>query len=133
METSKQKAIIEAYGEYWEQVKDFVDENGWCRNRKIAGFYNSLREIQNHPNVNYWFRPLSLQGIENNNGWIKVESEEDLPSNGTKCHFIINRFEENDYQGHFYDGLFWNSYSEAYTHNIVTHYQPIQKPNPPLH
>lgn len=30
MKTAKQKAIELAYGEYWEKVKDFVDENGWC-------------------------------------------------------------------------------------------------------
>jgi hypothetical protein len=26
---TKQEAIKEAYGECWEQVKDYVDENGW--------------------------------------------------------------------------------------------------------
>lgn len=35
------------------------------------------------------FRPKSLKGIENNNGWIKIESENDLPKEkGLKCLFL---------------------------------------------
>ncbi|EKT4545838.1 hypothetical protein AAIP58_000085 [Flavobacterium psychrophilum] len=35
------------------------------------------------------FRPKSLIGIENNNGWIKIESIGDLPKeNGLKCLFL---------------------------------------------
>jgi hypothetical protein len=28
------------------------------------------------------WRPKSLDGIENNNGWIKIESKDDLPKKG---------------------------------------------------
>ena len=39
--------------------------------------------------VVYSYRPKSLQGIENNNGWIKIESEKDLPKEkGLKCLFL---------------------------------------------
>ena len=35
------------------------------------------------------FRPKSLHEIENNNGWIKIESEKDLPKEkGLKCLFL---------------------------------------------
>ena len=35
------------------------------------------------------FRPKLLHGIENNNGWTKIESEKDLPKEkGLKCLFL---------------------------------------------
>ena len=35
---AKQEAIKNAYGEFWETVKDYVDGNGWCSARKNIGF-----------------------------------------------------------------------------------------------
>ena len=32
---TKQEVIQQAYGEYWEQVKEFVDENGWFNRGKL--------------------------------------------------------------------------------------------------
>ena len=84
MEADKQKAIEFAYGEYFELLKDVLDENWWCN------LYWDICEILNgisKPNSQgtKW-RPLSLQGIENNNGWIKINSEEDLPKEDCNCH-----------------------------------------------
>ena len=64
---AKEKVIKKVYGEYFEPLKDFIDENGWCRNRKISGFYNQLFHIQFHSTINYWYRPAALKNIENNN------------------------------------------------------------------
>jgi len=102
--TPKQKAIKEAYGEYWDEVYQFIDDNGWCtqldfskppserRNHRTLsemGFKENdgLLDVGlNHITGNNVWRPKSLQGIENNNGWIKIESENDLPKEDCDCH-----------------------------------------------
>ena len=72
---AKQEAIKKAYGEYWEAVKDFVDENGWIDFlediQRIMYFFHDSDNIEVFKST---WRPKSLQGIENNNGWIKIES-----------------------------------------------------------
>lgn len=71
-------------------------------------------------------RPKSLQGIEDNNGWIRIESEEDLPKKGANCHFIL----KNGVCGIFVD----IGDSEYLTlRNRGTHYQPIEEPLKPIY
>jgi len=73
--------------------------------------------------INETIRPKSLQGIENNNGWIKGTPKEDMDchilfSDGTQS---IDRFLKE--HGNF----ICNHYVS------VTHYQPIEKPKPPIY
>lgn len=87
---TKQEKIKEAYGEYWETAKDYVDDFGWCmyqlndKQERICGFainsfikceFNNFK--QDNANYIYYVRPISLRGIENNNGWIKIGSEDE--------------------------------------------------------
>jgi hypothetical protein len=133
---TKQEKIQEAYGEHWEKLKDSISENGWVSfysdETRIRDEFHKKENIECSPNHNNNWRPKSLQGIENNNGWIKIKSEEDLPKDNTRCHFIIDRYEELEKQGIYIDGLFWDAQS-AYTNKIITHYQPIIKPEPPIY
>ena len=129
---TKQELIKEAWGEYYELVKNELDEHGRYsyyddnsikRKSKLWQFEN----IETHQisNLNLLI-PSSIKGIENNNGWIKIESEEDLPKKGTNCHFIL----KNGFSGIFVD----LDDSEYLTlRNRGTHYQPIEKPKPPLY
>jgi len=94
--------------------------------------YNPFKTGADSHIQNVGIRPLSIKGIEKNRGWIKIESEKDLPKNWEQIHFVIKGFEENQNSGYYYDGLFWNL-NEAYTKEIVTHYQPIIKPQPPIY
>jgi len=131
---TKQEKIQEAYGEYWEQVKDYVNENGWTQkvsllNRKECNAKRNLNSLNSN-----LFRPKSLQGIENNNGWIKIESEADLPKENTTCHFITKRninyigeFRKEEGESFFFKGI------EGFSFSFITHYQPITKPNPPIY
>lgn len=139
---TKEEKIKEAYGYYWEQVKDYVDENGWCSEPttfKIATLFFCMNyECITHGNVKnnymkYW-RPKSLQGIENNNGWIKIESEKDLPKeNNLDCYVFRNGEVEmatfDNETKKFYD--FETSYDRRLKY--VTHYQPIVKPLNPIY
>jgi|SRR5690606_33067187 len=71
-----------------------------------------------------------FEGGEDNNGWIKIESEADLPKEIISCWFKRNNCEEID------AGLFIprdmgdNSVVDNVLENC-THYQPIIKPEPP--
>jgi len=70
-------------------------------------------------------RPKSLQGIENNNGWIKIESEEDLPKEFTK-YWVIDKSDGKMYQREF------DKSTKEFFLEYSTHYQPIVKPQPPI-
>lgn len=81
--------------EKWNEISPFVDENGFIRH--FASNYDYIEEIRSYfsfvnkenfefvdtdhfsKNSNIYFRPKSLDGIENNRGWTAILSEKDLP------------------------------------------------------
>lgn len=136
MNTKKQDAIKNAYGEYWEQVKSHVSENGWI-NTKILDLSKteiSYQQAKNRLNfkVEFEHRPSSLQGIEDNNGWIRIESENDLPKDIDNYWVQWNtQFDLSilTTKAHFYYGE--KSNSEWLTK--ITHWQPIIKPLNPIY
>lgn len=137
---TKEEVIKEAWGDLYS-LGVGIDENGWLRGDYLEnktkdilktkdcievkrramhdlGFYDSSIEI---------FRPKSLKSIENNNGWIRINSEEDLPKNGNywviyNDDTISDCVKENEL---FEDDEYWLK--------NITHYQPINKPQPPLY
>lgn len=145
MNTDKQKAIEGAYGEYWEYAKDYVDKNGWCSYKLddervlVGGFnINSFTKCefnnfkQDNANSIFYARPLSLSGIENNHGWIKIESEADLPKdqNGL-CWIMLNgKIVISRYCKHHFDCS--GAEFGLYHFENITHYQPIIKPQLPI-
>ena len=103
METAKQKAIREAYGEHWEIAKEFVDENGWIDRFKQSAYLNignwgienplpiiNFLGLRDSVGLQYYYdkyRPISLNQIESNIDWIKVETENDLPKDNEVFYF----------------------------------------------
>lgn len=90
---TKKEKIQEAYGEHWEYGKDEVDENGWFginSSKYVSLFHKVCRTIRLDSKKEddlWYYRPSSLSGIEDNNGWIKIESEADLPKNEEGFYF----------------------------------------------
>lgn len=125
---SKQEAIKNAYGEYWELVKDLVRTDGSLSKPVWIG-----SEI----NIDYddlstgYFIPKSLQGIENNNGWIKIESEADLPKEGIHHSILLDSDCINGYRN--YDVIVFYEVNSRYRKKEISHYQPIEKPLKPLY
>ena len=137
---TKQETIAKAYGEHWETVKDFVDKEGWL-------FTNGQKFIVNFRYQERGFltthrvRPKSLMGIENNRGWIKIESQADLPKD--------DEFKFNETFLVYYcckgcSNMIFKGSIDKYTLKFrditnklekekVTHYQPIVKPEPPIY
>jgi len=137
MENAKQKAIEEAYGEHWEKVKNFVDENGWVdfkllfgetgNSRGISGL--KLHTLDNYsPKYCYWKRPIELDGIEANNNWISIHSEEDLPKEDCECFLYFK-------DGSCYTDRFLCQYGQFTKHHWmhITHYQKINLPSKPIY
>lgn len=133
-ENAKQKAIEVAYGKLYDKS---IDENGWAyyqlneERQIIKGIspggmsleFNNFK--QDNANLIFYWRPKSLQGIENNNSWSQVPSiHEKEIEKGQYWVVYKNGFIEVAY----YDGTmdcykFWKL--------NFTHYQPIIKPEKP--
>lgn len=92
---TKEQKIKEAYGDKYELIKDYLrDSDGslptfkdlmseystfWF---KELGFkIDEVHRIEGDCEPSRWC-PLSLANIESNNGWTKIESEEDFPNEG---------------------------------------------------
>jgi hypothetical protein len=131
---TKQEKIREAYGEHFEAVKDYVDENGWC-DLSIMPLKWKISEINDIDIEDFtWFRPKSLAGIEDNNGWIKIESEDDLPISTIMYHVVLNGKKSKAlYAGKnrwFVNG---NDFPKTTEIHGITHYQPIIETKPPIY
>lgn len=132
----KQEKIKEAYGEHYETVKNHIDENGWCvlnvsQKEPINHFAHHGKTEWKPINGRVCWRPISLKGIEANNGWIKIESEADLP----KEHMAVFLYESIDGVGFGrwcnLQRIFKTRFGKEY--KPVTHYRPITKPEPPVY
>jgi hypothetical protein len=76
---TKEEKIQEAYGVHWEGFN-------LTAKRCALSHFGFIGNILENPPKNIElehkmgaFRPKSLEGIENNNGWVKIQTEEDLP------------------------------------------------------
>ena len=126
---AKQEAIKKAYGEYWEKLEYFINKDGWA--------YNYFEEIgieifgseADFKNSIFW-RPKSLQGIENNNGWIKIESEADLPKEGMHHSILLDSECINGYRN--YDVIVFYEVNSRFRKKEISHYQPIEFQKPPI-
>ena len=143
--TSKEEKIKEAWvkligEEEFNNLKIDIDLLGWLKvserdyhykyNTSLVGDFNGkgynpmqkIKDYEANPTP-YFVRPKSLEGIEKNNGWIKIESESDLP-NKTNDYWIVNKLGVSIRNYDMQEDNDWND---------VTHYQPITKPKPPIY
>lgn len=140
---TKENVIKEAYGEYWESVKDFVNENGWFeydfysqnkskKYKKAFDFVCENIETECNSNVTV-IRPKSLQGIENNNGWIKIQSEEDLPKDEENLDYWVMEDEQIVHAKFMHESKKWYCDIDLNLRLLPSHYQPMVKPKPPIY
>jgi hypothetical protein len=122
---ARKAAIKVAYGEYFDRVEKFIDDNGFLSMEtwhNIIG-YNGIHGIDIDSKNN--IRPGDLIGIETNNGWVRLESGDDLPRNGEYWTRASN------------DGqVFLNLISDGvwrWKNQHISHYQLVSKPSPPVY
>ncbi|MDV3901197.1 hypothetical protein CMT89_08335 [Elizabethkingia anophelis] len=132
MENAKHEAIKAAYGEYWEKLseeaKDFVLSNDgyvsyWHWSHFNMDFDFDLK-------TGGLYRPKSLSGIETNNGWTRVESEDDLPKDRSKEDLLIST--ETGEVLVASSKYLSDSEIRRYWVKTVSHWQKLIKPNPPI-
>ena len=118
---AKQEAIKKAYGEYYIHA----DINGWIKYGMYCPSDFGIEDYDELDTIGIW-RCKSLKGIENNNGWTRIESEADLPKEGN--YFVVKNKTVIETSYFMPD----NDFSLIEWRNI-THYQPIEKPKPPIY
>lgn len=71
--STKQEKIKQAYGRFYNAEKYHYSINGWTAPESYSDeeMYEMMQEIEIEFGE-HRCRPKSLQGIEDNNGWIKI-------------------------------------------------------------
>lgn len=134
---TKEQAIKEAYKEYWDEVKDYVDENGLLDKQVFSNHKGiSYEDISNKISFIHYGNfciPKSLKGIEVNNGWIKIESDNDLPKEDCDCHF--KTYSNNYFLGKYVKDTdnFINIFYSKVHYGDVSHYKQIENPKEPIY
>lgn len=132
-EEAKKEAIRKAYVDIgYEHLYHLSDDNGWIR-IKSGQYQDEVFKKLKLSKIDHAIQPKSLEGITNNNGWIRVLDEGSLPEGKTPCFFLIEK-KDRTYTG-YYDPkkkefVSVNIYVE---HTFITHYQPIVQPQPPIY
>lgn len=123
-----------------ESEFEFADPDGFLHISKLEKVRRSLLfdEKEFEVKEGRWFRPKSLSGLENNNGWIKIESEKDLPIRDEPT----NDGDVQMYSSGIYSStMVWCEKSPTNWHGIqvqfrmgnINYYRPIEKTQPPLY
>jgi hypothetical protein len=139
MENLKKEAIKKAYGESWEQVKDYVDDNGVCKwdyNNCSPSRFNikDFDKMGATVNNQFYWRPKSIRGIEKNNGWIRIQNKKDLPKKEDNYYVIVHGdIQEGMYIGNDRWFLRHNDYPKTTELHGITHYQKIIRLQPPIY
>ena len=128
---AKQEAIKKAYGDNHEIYEKSLTKNGWLKveydiyENADRFYFDFLRHELNADEYEYFIRPKSLSAIDDNNGWIRIESEDDLPKESFN-YWIFQSDLRAVTMKDFYD-------NKKYYGVKATHYQPIEKPLKPLY
>ncbi|MCT3662551.1 hypothetical protein HZR00_08510 [Elizabethkingia anophelis] len=127
METPKQQAIKAVYGELY--IKHNPDENGWVQwnIKNDFGEENVESKVKGDKLI---YRLKILRGIETNNSWTRIESEEDLPKDRNKEDLLI--FTETGEILVASSKYLSDAEIRRYWIKTVSHWQKFVKPNPPI-
>lgn len=146
---TKENIVKEAYTAIgvWEQVKEFADENGVITiiannifisptflELGLSMYYcgkNILSWYDINTNSHYW-QLKCLDKIENNNGWMKISSIDDLPTYETKK-YLIGKFLAKDEFYQWYSTYSALDVKTGYELQDITHYREAVFVKPPLH
>ena len=129
---AKQEAIKKAYGEHWERLNNFINEDGvFIGDTDMISdelfnewaFIGSSKDINSEKLIS-GSRPKSLKGIENNNGWMRID---DFVKYTNEKFWLFNSHLNDLYQGQLFDDDMFP------INRYATHYQPIKKPKQPIY
>lgn len=129
---AKQEAIKKAYGEHWDEVQKIsnIDENGWTDSHSFPSEYVIAQTTlqRGEDPMDFSARPKSLIGIEDNNGWIRIEPD---GSNLPDIHIDFIWLRKLD--GETKDKFHINGHSKSDIIKGYTHYKPITPELKPIY
>lgn len=106
---TKEEKIHQAWIDVQDHIQSegvpFYDSDGWAKygSKQNSDFFKTLEEKEW---LGYFFyRPKSLQGIEDNNGWLTINNAEDLPACYSTFYWVEGRIGPmigGDLAGYFY-------------------------------
>lgn len=147
-EEAKQEAIKKAYGDLWPIVEEFTYvDSARCH----TSFYKpdqtifDFRELPKEQKKGFIFYgqnghvlPKSIEGIENNNGWIRIEPDgSNLPTDGKFYKVFAKEYSVgricDDPVRYDKEFGFWRFKSGFMIDATVTHYKPITPELPPVY
>ena len=122
---TKEEVIKEHYGELYNTHSKFIDEDGWLEKSSLIPYFDICQ--LHFSGVKQ--RPKSLQGIEANNGWTKIESEDNLPKTDLECYVTnnIGRIQFGEFEAET-QRFFVND-----KRTFPTHFIPVVKPIFPIY
>lgn len=107
------------------------DENGYQNDTVVNCDFDKFDWITVGHGI-HKIRPKSLSGIGRNNGWIKIESEYDVPKD-YKFYWVKTDSDEIVGYNTPHKRIFACVDGSEIEYRFVSHYQPIQTPKPPLY
>ncbi|MDV3603803.1 hypothetical protein CMU86_11610 [Elizabethkingia anophelis] len=135
---TKHEAIKAAYGEFWERLSPFQQEYALAENGTVQIGYTEEQkklflDIRKSGLFNFEpTMPKSISGIGTNNGWTRIDSEEDLPKEYDVEYFCFHK-DGRIIIRTFFEYLGWGEFDcEILDQSDITHYQPVQVPKPPI-
>jgi len=115
--------------EIWLVIQDNIKQQGWVNTVWTEDFWNAVDTNTfelNTIGLNSFFRPKSLQGIEDNNGWILIEDESDLPKEDGEYRCFTKQKNISEF-------TFLKNVTEMWWLDRISHYKLIEKEKSPLY
>ena len=81
---SKQAAIRKAWSKFDAKFMEHADQNGWVLDRQVEYEQKVGFQFGNLYTEDLRYRPEQLRGIENNNGWVRIDGPYRLPKSEGK-------------------------------------------------
>ena len=129
---TKQEKIKEAWGECWNKLPNEAQEKAFKNNGFVSQYFYYLLTFDKRERKLFEIRPKSLQGIEINNGWIKIESKDDLPKIDGH-YWVVDKNETSTRIIRYTNDPYTNQMKNDWWMKYITHYQTIEVPSPPIY
>ena len=141
-EEAKKQAIIDAWGEIAYELMNSIMEKeepsyyrGFTEHGEVYGNFvpsNLKKLLHGHhmTNLNGWFKPKLLIGIEDNHGWIRIDENTIMPDSSIKVK-VIAWGGKQDEAKYFKDNIWIHPEFPMRDIRNVTHFKLIkEEPNP---
>lgn len=132
----KIKDVYQKLGFIWSKIEHLVTENGVLilpspdLKYSLEGYENLVSDKEKFSSFGkdgLKLQPSALSGIYNNNGWVKIESEIDLPKDDDGAYWIANENGRFDFIATGYQ------IKAKWKNETCTHYKQIEFPKDPIY